>query len=321
MGRISPDSDIGKELIAETDILVDTSGGGDVFIGGAAAVRREDTPDEAVIVIDTPKGPLVRRVRRTAITSATVEFPFRAREDVEKFLSIPYLPPRIELASYHAWRDRIGDQGLVLVAIGNGACLPADYFSPEDFCLAWAEAPDLVTRLVETATERLIAYVERLCQAGVDAFRIVGGEYVSVQLGPRAFRELVTPFDSRLVAAIHRGGAIAYYHNHGRVMSYLPAHAALGIDALDPLEAPPWGDVGDLAAARAAAGDRLCLVGNLDDMEVIDSMPEADVVALARERARAAGPSGFILGGTASGTYGERAARNFIAMAHMVAGL
>ena len=93
--------------------------------------------------------------------------------------------------------------------------------------------------------------------------------------------------------------------------------ADLGLDALDPLEAPPWGDV-DLREAMRRVGDRICFVGNLDDMEVIDRLPEAEVLAIARERLEAAGTRHFVLGGTASGTYGERAARNFIAMARMV---
>jgi len=55
-------------------------------------------------------------------------------------------------------------------------------------------------------------------------------------------------------------------------------------------------------------------VGNLDDMEVLDKLDKAAVCNLARERLAAAGKRGFVLGGTASGTYGECAARNFIAM-------
>jgi len=172
--------------------------------------------------------------------------------------------------------------------------------------------------MTATASERLIAYVESLCKAGVEGFRIVGGEYVSVQLGPRAFRELVIPFDTELARVIHQHGAVAYYHNHGRVTRYLPLLADLGMDALDPLEAPPWGDV-DLAHARRAVGGQLCLVGNLDDMEIVDALPTEEVVAIARERLRAAGRRAFVLGGTASGSYGERGARNFLAMADMVA--
>jgi hypothetical protein len=88
------------------------------------------------------------------------------------------------------------------------------------------------------------------------------------------------------------------------------------MDAADCFEAPPWGDC-DLVAAKQALHGRVCMVGNLDDMEVIDKLDTATVVQIARERVGQAGPDGFVLGGTASGTYTERAARNFIAMAAM----
>ncbi len=319
MGRISPDTPIGQDLIRETDPLVDVGSGADPFLGSAATAHREDTPDETKLTYETPLGPLTRRIRRTAITSATVEFPFKSLEDVERYLSIPYEPPRVDLSAYRSWKERMGDDGLVLVALGNAVCVPADWFSPADFALAWAEAPELMVKLVATASERLIAYVERLCAAGVDAFRIVGGEYVTVQLGHRAFAALIEPFDRPLIEVMHRHGAIAYYHNHGKVMRFMEELASLGMDALDPLEAAPWGDVADLGEARKLAGDRLCFVGNLDDMEIINALPEAEVVEIARERLRQAGPTAFILGGTASGTYTEHGARNFIAMARMVA--
>lgn len=319
MGRINADSPIGRDLIAATDILVDVWGGGDAFVGAAASVTHRDEGDDHVMTLHTPMGDLSRRVRRTPITSATVEFPLQTPADIERFLSIPYAPPAPNLAGYREWRDRIGEEGLVLVGLGNAVCLPAEWFSPEGFCLCRAEAPDLLAALTAEASRRLNAFVETLCLAGVDAFRVVGGEYVSVQLGPRAFRELVTPFDKPLVDLMHRHGAIAYYHNHGRVMRYLSLLDELGIDALDPLEAPPWGDVADMRAARAAAGPRLCFVGNLDDMEVLETLPLEQTLEIARERLERGGPTAFVLGGTASGTYGEKGARAFMAMAELSA--
>ena len=100
-------------------------------------------------------------------------------------------------------------------------------------------------------------------------------------------------------------------------MRYLEYFAQIGMDSLDPLEAPPWGDA-DLGEARRRLGDRVCIVGNLDDMEVVDKLPTEEVLAIARERLEAAGDRGFMLGGTTSGTFGEQGARNFIAMAEMV---
>jgi uroporphyrinogen-III decarboxylase len=132
-------------------------------------------------------------------------------------------------------------------------------------------------------------------------------------LGPAAFERLIAPHDTALVQTLRRYGAIAYYHNHGPIMRWLEPLAQLGIDALDPLEAPPWGD-GDLRRAAEILGGRVCMVGNLDDMEVLDKLPREDVMRIARDRLREAGKEHFILGGTASGTYGERAARNFMAL-------
>ncbi len=319
LGRLDPEGDVCRELIARTDPFLDIGSGADPFLGADPPITRTVAGDTTITTIHTPLGDLVSRHRRTPITSAQVEFPLKTPEDAEKFLSLPHNPPAIRLDNYRAWRQRIGEEGLVLLGVPNAICLPATWFSPEEFCMAWADAPDVLRELCAVASRRLMAFVERLLAEGVDAFRIIGGEYVSVQLGPRAFSELVTPFDAKLVALMHRGGAIAYYHNHGRVMDYLDLLADLGIDALDPLEAAPWGDV-DLRAAMRRIGDRVCLVGNLDDMEVIEQLPEEEVVAIARERLQAAGERRFILGGTASGTYTERAARNFIAMAALVRG-
>jgi hypothetical protein len=53
----------------------------------------------------------------------------------------------------------------------------------------------------------------------------------------------------------------------------------------------------------------------LDDMEVLDKLPTEEVVRRGLELVEKAGPDGFVLSGTASGIYGEHAARNFIALA------
>lgn len=312
LGNLAPDSPLAEELIEKTDVIIYAGSGGDPFLG-EAKVEYQTFGDETRITIPTPKGDLVARTRRTEQTSATVEYFFKCEADVDKFLSIPYRPPDVDLNEYFYWEERLGERGLVLVGMVNGLCLPATYFSPEMFCLTWADSPDLLTELTRIGAERASDFTERLSKAGAKGFRIIGGEYASVQLGPEAFTTLCRDVDRPMVEIMRAHGAIAYYHNHGKVMSFLEDLAAIGMDALDPLEAPPWGDV-DLAEARRRLGDRVCMVGNLDDMEVVGTLDETAVCEIARERLAAAGKRGFILGGTASGTYGERAARNFIAM-------
>jgi hypothetical protein len=319
LGALDPFGAAARELIEKTDPLIPVGGGGNPFIGSAVTPRVVQDGDTRITTYDTPKGPLTTRFRWTGITGATTEYAVKSPEDAERFLSMPFEPATVDLTEYWEWCARVGEEALILVGIPNAVCLPASWLSPEDFCMWWLDYPNLIAELTKVAAERLNEWVHRLCKEGAEAFRIVGGEYASVQLGPSGFDALVTPFDTELVDIIHSYGAIAYYHNHGCMSRFLERLADLGIDALDPVEAPPWGDV-EIDEAVRRIGDRVCLVGNLDDMEIIEALPTEEVVAIAEERLASAGSRGFILGGTASGTYTEKGARNFIAMAEMVRG-
>jgi uroporphyrinogen-III decarboxylase len=313
LGRLDPNGEVAAELIAKTDPFISVGVGGNPFMGELFRAESRQEGNDIITSITTPAGPLTQRYRRTPITGYTVEFPCKNADDVEKYLSIPFRPAEPNVDAFLARRAEIGEEGLVLAGIGDAICLPATILSPENMCLLWMDAPDLMQRLVELAAERVNAFVEKASAKGVDAYRIIGGEYATEQLGPKGFDALVKPYDAELVRVIHKYGGVAYYHNHGDVNQYLERFAELGIDALDPLEVPPYGDV-DLADAKRRIGDGVCLVGGLDDMEALESFDEATVKAMGRQCIEAAGPDGYCLGGTASGIYTEKAARNFIAL-------
>lgn len=315
-GHVNPDSELGHELVRKTDFIQSVGGAGGWFLG-AKVERSVVTEGQATtITYHTPKGDLTQVDRSTDITHATVKFPCQTADDIEKLLSIPYEPIPANPGPFIEWEDRLGDEGLTLVGFLDAICAPATLFSPADFSLLWVDAPDAFMALIHAAQERCLQAAEDACRAGIKGFRIIGGEYASTQLGPYAYRQTVTEPDAELVRVMHDHGAIVYYHNHGPVMKYLEMFADIGMDAADCFEAPPWGDC-DLVAAKQVLKGRVCIVGNLDDMEVIDKFDEAAVRAIARERLQQAGPDGFVLGGTASGTYTENGARNFIAMAEV----
>jgi uroporphyrinogen-III decarboxylase len=313
LGHLNPNGDTATELITKTDPFIPAGISGNSFMGELFQSESRREGNDTITTIATPKGNLTQRYRRTHVTGCMIEFPCKNAEDVEKYLSIPFQPSNPNVEGFLARRAEIGEEGLVLAGIGDAICLPATILSPEDMCLLWIEAPELMQRLVDLAAERVNVFVETACQKGVDAYRIVGGEYATEQLGPRGFNALVSPQDMELINIIHKYGGIAYYHNHGDVDRFLEGFAELGIDALDPLEVPPYGNV-DLADAKHRIGDRVCLVGGLDDMEILESLDEETVKIMARKCIEAVGTDGYCLGGTASGTYTEKAAQNFIAL-------
>lgn len=313
LGLLEPDSDEARRLIKLTDPFIYAGCGDNTFFGAAVEITRQVQDRTYINIYHTPKGDLIERIHQGAYNLAHIEFPLKTPEDLQRFLSVPYSEPKIDLSDYHRWYNRVGEDAMVMVGIPNAICLPATLLSPEDFCFWWADYPELIIELTKVAAERLNPFVERLCQEGAEAFRIIGGEYATVMLGPSAFDILCGEHDAELVEIIHRYEAIAYYHNHGNVMDYLERFSRIGMDVLDPLEAPPWGDV-NLVEARRRLPDDVCFCGNLDDMEILDKLPKEEVQRIARERLEAAGARGFMLGGTASGTFGPRAAENFIAM-------
>jgi hypothetical protein len=311
--RFGLDSEVGRRLLRETDLIHEVGPGANVILGPQPPVESEDRGRETIITYHTPSGPLTQVVRRTEIASATVKFLCSGAAELEQILEMPYEPPEVNLTPYFEAEQKVGDEGLTMIALATGLCWVAELLSPVDFCLLWAEAPEVMERAVEVGTDRLCAWLKRACPAGAAVFRLVGPEYASVELGPRAYERLVVNMDRRLCAIIHQHGGIAHVHNHGPITRYYDLLRRVGMDSLDPLEAPPWGDC-DLAEAKARIGGSICLVGNLDDMEVLGKWPRERILARGRQLIEQAGPAGFILAGTSSGTFTEYAVENFIAL-------
>ncbi|MCD6351478.1 MAG: hypothetical protein J7M26_05115 [Armatimonadetes bacterium] len=314
LGRLDFEDAFTWEFIRTVDPFINGGiGGGNPFLGTRVSVEVTHDGNLTTFTFHTPVGDLTSAFRTTAQTTGHVEFPCKTTDDVEKLLSIPYEPPEPDPTHFMARRDRVGDEGLVLADLPDAICWAAEMFSPQDFCLLWADAPDAMIELTRVGNERLLPWVDAACRKGVDAFRIIGGEYASTQLGPEAFDVLCRQPDRELVAVMRQYGAWAYYHNHGPIMDYLDMIVDIAPHALDPLEAAPWGDC-DMPAAKAKLQGKVCIVGNMDDMEIVEKRELEEVKAIARKLLEEAGPDGFCLGGTASGTYTEVAARKFMAL-------
>jgi len=314
LGRIPEDSELAQRMIRECDPFIGAGiAGGDWFLGTAVRTRTEERNGKTHSVIETPGGDLYSRFQRTEITGAHVEFFCKSADDVHELLACPYEPPQVDTSAFLARKHQIGEQGMVGASLTNPGGIPARFLSPTDYNLLWVDDRDTFMELTRVAAERCYPWVDECCRKGVDAWRIIGGEFASTQLGPEGFRATMHDFDRPMVEIMHEHGALAHYHNHGPMGQFLEMLADIGIDSLDPLEGPPWGDT-TLAQCKQRIGDRVCLLGNLDDMEVIDQVDGATIEHLAEECIRGAGPDGYLLGGTTSGTFTEHAGRNFLRM-------
>ncbi len=313
LGRLPRDSALAAELVARTDPWLEI-GLGCNAVGGAAYPMEERREGNLLRrIVHAPGRDLVAVYTTTAQTTACTEYLCKTIEDIEALLAIPYVPPQPDIAAWNAHKAMYGEDGLAVMGLADGLCYPNDMLGTEYCSYLWATEPELIRRMVAIAAERTYRVVEQACRAGVDCFRIVGGEYATQLMGRRAWDELVVPFDRPLIELMHSYGAIAHYHNHGNMQRFIEDIAALGIDSLDPIEQPPYGDI-SMHEAQARIGDRVCLVGGLDDMEILETRPREEVLRLGAELLERLEPRGYMLGGTSSGIYGEAAACNFIAL-------
>jgi len=121
-------------------------------------------------------------------------------------------------------------------------------------------------------------------------WRIYGPEFASAPyLPPALFREYVCRYVRPMIELIHRYGGYARVHSHGRLKAILDDIAAMGPDALDPIEPPPQGDV-ELSYVRERHGRQLVLFGNLEIAD-IENMPTAEFAEKVK-RTLAEGTSG-----------------------------
>lgn len=309
-----------RRLIKETDSILVVGVARDIPLGRYGEEYRQVTRDGATEVhcIGTPKGDLTQVIRRDVQTTWIMKHFFEDASDVEKFLSIPYHPPRPQVSEWRHWVDFMGEEGLVLADIPGAVMLPGSWYSPEDFMLNYALNRDLILSLVETANERILRFVQHCLDEGIRHFRIVGPELAAPPLmSPASFDHLILPFDSKVIDLIRSRGGVVLVHMHGAIGSMLEQVAALGANALDPLEGPPGGNV-DLGEAKRRIGDRVCLLGNLDDLAVIEAADYDQLYASCQDCLRKAGAGGgYILGGTSSGLFTPRLYEQWLVMAEI----
>jgi len=313
-----------QEFIRETDLLMDMWINTDIeiYLGAAAyeVVEKKEEGNTLIEIIHTPKGDLTRVSHCDANMLNWVRKPFfEESSDIKKFLSLQYIPVASDIQEFNRWGNILGDDGIIMALLPNALCLPGLWMSSERFLLLCIDDFLLLKELLEISSTRINIYAKNLCRQGVRYFRIAGAELASQTLmGPGWFEKLVVPYDSELVKIIHQYSGIAFYHCHGKIRAVLDKIADIGIDVLSPIEAPPSGDV-SIEEVQERIGDRVCLMGNLDDFEVIGKLDYLSLNILCHKLLDRVGKRpGFILGGTESGVYTPKILEGFLNLARIV---
>jgi len=134
------------------------------------------------------------------------------------------------------------------------------------------------------------------CLSGIWIYDDIGTNAGPI-VSPRTFARVFQPLLAEMVAAYKGGGAqFVIFHSDGNIMPLVDMIVEAGVDAIQPLE-PKAGM--DALALRQRFGDRLALIGGLDNAHLLPG-GDRKAIAAAVERLLGAGTEGGLVLGSHS---------------------
>jgi uroporphyrinogen decarboxylase len=262
--------------------------------GGGAGDER------SVRTLETPRGTLTSVTRRDPgiVTTWTLKHFIETREDIDRFLSLPYEFPPPDIAALRELEAAVGERGVLVFSIGDPVGNVVGLCNFDFIVEIAAFDPGIMNAMLDRASRYLTDLTDALGAAFHDTcFRFWGPEFCGAPLmDPRThFRGLVVDRVAPLVEKTHATGNLALLHCHGRLDAILEMIAETGCDALEPLEVLPVraADV-TMAEVRRRIGDRMCLAGGMQAVDLDTGTPDL-VASRVRRIAEEAGTTGLII--------------------------
>jgi uroporphyrinogen decarboxylase len=161
----------------------------------------------------------------------------------------------------------------------------------ERFVVAVRKEREFVDRMIRFYTDLYCMIIEAMADAGIPG--VIYGDDLAYRSGPllnpRLFESLCGDSFRRITDTAHRLGMKIAIHSCGNVYKLLDWFADCGFDGVHALE--PTAGV-ELAKAKEMAGDRLCLLGNMDITHILVDASRGEVFEAVRQSIEAAGQGG-----------------------------
>ena len=205
----------------------------------------------------------------------TIEHLLKNTDDVKTFLELPdeVFDEVIDVDPLFKQEADLGDRGILMVDTEDPLCAVATSFSMDDFTVFAFTEPELCHQLLEKHARYLYKRTEKVAREFPGRlWRIYGPEFASEPfLPPELFNEYVVKYDQYMVDMVQRYKGFVRLHSHGNMKGILDHIARMKVDAIDPIEPPPQGDV-ELEYVRQKYGSEMVLFGNLEISD-IENMP------------------------------------------------
>ncbi len=266
--------------------------------GAFRIVRRIFTTPEGVLTDVTCHPPAGDRTYGIAPNPFRTEYLVKDAEDLKRLRWLSLDPARTSFASYFEAERQAGERALVLLNVMSSLCHRAgDAYPMTDLMAMYYEDRAFFEELLAIGRSEMLAEVDAALEAGVRHF-FANWYYNSLSAGwsPRIWNSVFVPELTEMAERIHARGGTLNFYDDGKCMPLLETLAEAGIDVLQTLTPPPVGDV-DLSEAKRRIGKRVCLMGHVDLLYVIQRGTPEMIEHVVKDALVIGGDGGgFILG-------------------------
>jgi len=217
-------------------------------------------------------------------------------EEMRRLAEAPRASIPLDKETFDAEIHDIGNRGLYLVGLLHSLGYLVRNANLQEVYGWFLTEPEIMHRFLERANGQVAETIEAMGRAGIGPYFTVTAHEMLIPpwMGPRMFQEFVFPYDKMVNDTIHRIGGRLRIHCHGNCMAYLERFSEMGVDAIEPLERPPFGDV-DLREAKRLVGDRMLLSGNIPSQSFLFMSREQVRQSVKEAISAAAAGGGFTL--------------------------
>ena len=237
-------------------------------------------PDNRIVhhTITTPEGKLTYKTSGDRKTTWITEYLVKRDEDIE--LIRKYMPvPELHLGPITKLYDQVGDSGIMRGFVWGDqagcwqhACCLVD---TSDLILACFDKPDWVHELLDCLLQKKLRFIESMQGAKFDLVETGGGSGSSTVISPNIHKKFCLPYDRQLHDALHDLGFKVVYHTCGGTLGIEEMIVANGCDASETLAPVSIGGNQEPWEFAEKAGDRLALIGGVDQFNILtDGTPK-----------------------------------------------
>ena len=183
----------------------------------------------------------------------------------------------------------------------------------ESLMMAPYEDEEVYGQFMRRLSDAMVEHTRALASTEIECVGVQGNMANAAVMSGDFFRQHVQPYEQKTLDAIHREGKFSVYHNCGIARSFYPNYREMGMSLWETISPPPQGD-NDLAEAKAKLGDRICLLGNLDQVHFLKTASPAEVAERARQIVRTAKDGGRYIFSTSDYLEKSTPRENVVAM-------